>query len=423
MVRTRNGNGPSAVATGGCPPRVGGAAPESAGQERAREAEHTLAQASDQLAASRDPDMLLDAIARLVLPALGDWCLIAPVDAEGNPERPVIRLAGPAMAPAMEEPPHREADRRVADESAPDLAAELTADPGQRDRFRRLGVGAYISAPLRAGERTLGALAVVSVAPARRYDQRDQALVEELARRAALVLDNLTLRRALAARESELQDLVGRMLQEQEEERRRIAYDLHDGLAQLAASAHQHLQAYDYRHRPRPPLEQEEIDQILAVTQQAVQEARRVIASLRPIALDDFGLGVALRRQVEYLRAHGWQIAYRDGLKGERFPPTVETALFRVAQEALNNVRKHARTTRATIDLARAGESLTLRVRDEGIGFAPEAAREDGAPGERIGLRGMHERVNLLGGTLHVTSIPGSGTQVTATVPVPAARP
>ena len=144
----------------------------------------------------------------------------------------------------------------------------------------------------------------------------------------------------------------------------------------------------------------------------------RIIADLRPTVLDDFGLAAALRLQVEERQADGWQIVYHETLAGERLPPMVETALFRVAQEALTNVRKHAGTTRVRITLARDAQAVYLTVHDRGAGFAPDAERRGGPPGERVGLAGMRERVALLGGRCQVDSRPGAGTRVVAWVPL-----
>jgi signal transduction histidine kinase len=100
----------------------------------------------------------------------------------------------------------------------------------------------------------------------------------------------------------------------------------------------------------------------------------------------------------------------------------VETALYRVAQEALTNVQKHARTNQAHIKLARRGRKVRLEVRDEGRGFDPATVSGNGGPGERVGLSGMRERVALLGGELKITSKPGAGTSLMAEVPLPASE-
>jgi signal transduction histidine kinase len=133
--------------------------------------------------------------------------------------------------------------------------------------------------------------------------------------------------------------------------------------------------------------------------------------------LDDFGLA-ALRLQVETLRSEGWEITYDESLWDERISATLETALYRVAQEALTNVRKHADTTRVRLNLGRLGQEIRLRVRDLGRGFSKTELVSGGGPGERVGISGMEERVALLGGTFRVLSRPGAGTLLVARVPL-----
>jgi PAS domain S-box-containing protein len=203
-----------------------------------------------------------------------------------------------------------------------------------------------------------------------------------------------------------------------EEERHHVAYELHDGLAQVAASAHQHLQAFASHYRPHSPQARKELDQVLELAQRSVREARRLIAGLRPTALDDFGLATALRLQVEARRTDGWTITYGETLGTERLPPTIETTLFGVAQESLTNARKHAGTTRARLALERHGSTIRLEVQDWGCGFEPLAVLQEASLGEHIGLREMQERVELVGGHLMISSRPGDGTLVVAEVPL-----
>jgi signal transduction histidine kinase len=149
-----------------------------------------------------------------------------------------------------------------------------------------------------------------------------------------------------------------------------------------------------------------------------VREARRVVANLRPTTLDDFGLAAALHLQVEELRAEGWHVTYQEALGPVRLSPLVETALFRVAQEALTNARKHAQTTEVRVQLERAGAEVRLVVEDAGRGFVPEAIMPGTADGERVGLPGMRERVAMLGGYCVVESHPSAGTRVSVAVPL-----
>lgn len=202
-----------------------------------------------------------------------------------------------------------------------------------------------------------------------------------------------------------------------EDERRFVAYELHDGLAQVAASAHQHLQAFASHYHPRSPQARQELEQALELAQHSVREARRLIAGLRPTILEDFGLAAALRLQVETRRSDGWAIFYRESLQSERLPPAIETTLFGVTQEALTNIQKHAQTTLVRLVLERRGKIIRLEVQDWGCGFEPCALSGARGPGEHMGIRGMRERVELVGGHLTVSSKPGRGTLVVAETP------
>ena len=139
-------------------------------------------------------------------------------------------------------------------------------------------------------------------------------------------------------------------------------------------------------------------------------------ADLRPTTLDDLGLAATISQEVERLREEGYQVDYQGELGEERLPVVAETALFRVAQEALTNVRKHAQAQRVRIELRRREDEVRLEVQDYGRGFDPTAASLRSGPGERVGLAGMQERINMLGGRLEVHSEPEGGTCVVATI-------
>jgi PAS domain S-box-containing protein len=246
--------------------------------------------------------------------------------------------------------------------------------------------------------------------------QYEETLIS-LANQGASALENARLYAELAERENRLQDLIRKLITAQEEERRKVSYEVHDGLAQTAAGAHQLLQAFARQHPPTSEKGSLDLARVLQLVQQTVGEARYVIADLRPTALDDFGLAAAVRLQVEKISSEGSQVDYEEALGDERLPPEVETALFRVAQEALTNVHKHAPSARVRITLRRLNDSVRLQVRDWGPGFNPEKITDGGGPGERLGLSSMRERVALLGGDLEVHSKPGEGTEVVAEIP------
>jgi PAS domain S-box-containing protein len=283
--------------------------------------------------------------------------------------------------------------------------------PGDADR--RYRVGLYL--PLLVRGRPIGVLEAYG--PEALTEKQNEETLISLANQGASALENARLYADLAERENRLQNLIGEFITAQEEERRKVAYEVHDGLAQTAAGAHQLLQAFARRHPPTSEEGRKDLARALELVQQTVGEARYVIADLRPTALDDFGLGAAVRLQVEKIGAEGRQVDYEEALGDERLPAQVETALFRVVQEAINNVRKHAPSARVRIALRRLNNGVRLQVRDWGPGFDPEKATAGGGPGERLGLSSMRERMALLGGRLEVRSRPGEGTEVVAEIP------
>jgi PAS domain S-box-containing protein len=254
------------------------------------------------------------------------------------------------------------------------------------------------------------------------HDITERKQAEKEVRRLNATLEKRVAERTaqLAERERQLEDLVSKLITAQEEERRLLAYEVHDGLIQMAIATQRYIQTFADTHPPGSKVRPGELDRALELARQTVQEARRVVKGLRPTTLDDFGLATAVRQRVEELQNDGWEIGYEETLGGERLPTEVEITLYRVTQEALNNVQKHARTTMARVALTHRGGKVRLEVRDEGRGFDPSAVSGEEGPVERIGLSSMRERVALLGGELEIRSKPGAGTSLVAEVPLPA---
>jgi len=281
------------------------------------------------------------------------------------------------------------------------------------DPEERYLVGLYL--PLLVQDRLIGILE--SYGSDALMERQNVETLLSLANQGASALENARLYADLAERENRLQDLIRKLITAQEEERRKVSYEVHDGLAQTAAGAHQLLQAFARPHTPTSEEGRKDLARVLQLVQQTVGEARYVIADLRPTALDDLGLGAAVRLQVEKISDEGCQIDYKETLGDGRLPSEVETAMFRVTQEALTNIRKHAPSARVKITLEYLDSSVHLNVRDWGPGFDLEKATDGGGPGERLGLSSMRERVALLGGRLEIHSRPGEGTEVVAEIP------
>jgi PAS domain S-box-containing protein len=314
-----------------------------------------------------------------------------------------------ALWPRARFTPEAESARRAALEDQEQRLFQLR-HPSSEDR---LLTGLML--PLRAKDYVLGVLEVYG--PKALGEGDTVEILNSLASQAASALENALLYEELEEREHALQDLVGKLLGTQEEERRRVAYEVHDGLAQAAAAAHQHLQTFGKRYPLSGERRERDFQRILRLVRGTVSDARRIIANLRPTALDDLGLAAAISLEVDNLQEEGYQVDYEDDLGDVRLKQTVEIALFRVAQEALTNMRKHAQTSQVRIALRRQGEMVRLEVEDSGKGFDPNASYLQNGPGERVGFAGMRERVSMLGGRLEIHSQPGFGTSITATVP------
>jgi len=197
-----------------------------------------------------------------------------------------------------------------------------------------------------------------------------------------------------------------------EEQTRRISHQLHDEAGQLLASVHL---AIDDLVPDLTPRQGERLLRVKDLLDKIEEQLRRLSHELRPTILDDLGLVAAL----EFL---GAGVSARNGLKvsvegepGERYPGPVETVLYRIVQEALNNVSKHAHASRVTIAVCRDDRHVFCSVRDNGVGFDPTAARVGVGC---IGLIGMRERLTPLGGSLSIDAAPGRGTQIAVTIPL-----
>jgi PAS domain S-box-containing protein len=342
-----------------------------------------------------------------------DAAAIDLLDAQGRPSE--WRCAGSegVLATVREDPAIRTAVREVS--KTGQLRSLGLEQPSSPEAARCLKA---LLLPLRVRNHVIGVLEAYGPEEALAEKEAVETLAT-LANQAASALENARLYEDLAERERRLENLVERLVAAQEEERRRVAYEVHDGLTQLAVAAHQRLEIFEEDYA-LPSQGRQELQEVIGLARRTVAEARRVIADLRPTTLDDFGLAAAIRMQVEDLRKEDYQVDYEEALGEAPLPVALETTLFRVAKEALNNARKHAQTARLRVVLARRDGRVRLEIRDWGRGFEPvELEHNAGGPGERVGLSSMRERVALLGGEFEIRSEPGAGTSVVAEVPVP----
>jgi signal transduction histidine kinase len=306
-----------------------------------------------------------------------------------------------------------------------DLSATL--DVSSRDELGRMSeaYGALQQYMLEMGE-TAGEIAAgdlsAEVTPRSPEDTLGNAFVttiREIKERERAGAELERLNTELAARSTERQVLVQQLLSAQEDERRSVAHEIHDGPAQQLAAAQMFLEAFafsqeidldspdsDYLHRAKSSLDSSLI------------ETRRIMSGLRPAQLDDLGLADALSELLmELTELAEMELELTTGELADDLSPTTEITLYRVAQEATNNALKHSGGSRLEISLQSNGSVARLRVEDDGQGFNLEGV-EGPRAGERHGLVGMRERVELLGGEFSIESSATGGTTIAATIPL-----
>lgn len=248
-------------------------------------------------------------------------------------------------------------------------------------------------------------------------DDEDRGALDLLARLMATAIDRIDRTREreellgkLRERERQLEHLVGRIFTSQEDERRRVAHDLHDGVAQTAAALFRRLDALSERSPGS------EAAALAPIARSLVGELRGVIAGLRPTALDDLGISAAISSMADGLREEGYEVAFRQA-GPDRWPPVIETAFFRIAQEALTNIQKHAGGPCKVEIVLSAEPGLArwqLSVTDSGKGLLSEKNATHSEKGQKIGLEIMRERMMALGGELRVSPARDGGVEVRA---------
>jgi signal transduction histidine kinase len=268
-----------------------------------------------------------------------------------------------------------------------------------------------MGAPLRIGDTIVGVV-VVSAPPPRRFTHEDLKLLILVADRAAPAVERARLIETIDSGQERLKDLSRRLMRSEDEERRRIAVELHDDLGQLLMAAKISMASTErFLHGTGA---RSYLTEAIGYIDQAVQRVRDLALDLRPSVLDDLGLAAALRWCVDRFAQKARLETHLSIDAVPRLEPALETACFRLAQEALTNVVRHAKARHVWCDLHRLGDGLELSVRDDGIGFDVPAARARAIGGASLGLLGMEERVSLAGGEFEIRSEPGGGTRIQA---------
>ena len=366
----------------------------------------SLNEVGNALATETDLGGLLDLIARRLRELL-DARFVAVMLPAGDADLRFAAVAGEGGGEFLGRTLPRDSSKtgRVFERGQSERSDSLFDDPEvSRDVVRGFGVRTGLWVPLLVRSETIGVIAVHDkLTRDARFTDNDLRLAETFASRAAVAVD---LSQRIA------RDALRRIVDAQELERQRLARELHDETGQALSSILLGLKALD---------DQVESDGARAVVAEVrelvvatLRDVRQLAVDLRPKVLDDFGLVAALERLTETFAAQtGIGVRFESGLGEERLPLEVETALYRIVQESLTNVVKHARAGNVSIILARKPGAVVAVIEDDGRGFDPDDIRDGG-----FGLQGMRERVALLDGRLQIESSGESGTTLVADVPL-----
>jgi signal transduction histidine kinase len=368
----------------------------------------SLNEIGNALATETDLAVLLDLVARR-LRELIDARLVVVLLPAGDSELRFAAAVGEGAEGLVGQTLPRAGSKsgRVLERRRSERVDSVLDDPEvNQELTRKLAARTGVWVPLTARQRVIGVIEAhdkLGSATARFTDD-DLRLAETFAARAAVAVD---------LSERVARDALRRVVAAQELERRRLARELHDETGQALTSILLGLKPLEEALVGHPAHPAARGLRELVVT--ALQDVRRLAVELRPKVLDDFGLEAAVERLTEtFAEQTGMRVAFRSAMPEERLPAEIETALFRVVQEALTNVVKHARANRVSVLLTRNDSTVTAVIEDDGTGFDPAGAGDD-----RLGLAGMRERLALLDGTLEIDSGRGSGTTLVAEVPVP----
>jgi signal transduction histidine kinase len=366
----------------------------------------SLNEVANALASETDLHRLLDLVARRLRELL-DARIVTVVLPSGSGQLRFAAAAGEGGEELVGETVSQESSKsgRVLERGRSERVDAVLDDPDVSPEVTRLlaaRTGLWV--PLIVRGEAIGVLAAHDkLGPDARFTDTDLRLAETFASRAAVAVD---------LSERIARDALRRVVDAQELERRRLARELHDETGQALTSILLGLKSLE--ETVQTDESREATARLRELVVATLQDVRRLAVELRPSVLDDFGLVAALENLTSsFAEQTGITVDFETALGEQRVPGEVETALYRIVQESLTNVVKHARARRVSISLARMEGSVKAVVEDDGQGFDPAASADGG-----FGLIGMRERLALLGGRLRIESSPSAGTTIAADVPL-----
>jgi signal transduction histidine kinase len=279
----------------------------------------------------------------------------------------------------------------------------------------------WLLIPLVAKSDVIGLMGLHNSTAPRQFTSRDIKIATGIANQLAIAIDNTNLFSEVSSQKTALRRLSMRLTNVLEEERARISRELHDGIGQVLSGMLIGLDMLEEKVPASLQVVRRGLRQIKMLTEKTLDDLRRLSHDLRPSLLDDLGLLDALQWLADYLGERcGWSIQVIVDADFSRLSPEIETTLFRISQEALNNIKKHASASQVAIRLSQKEDVVQLEIEDNGRGFDPIALSENSYP-ERggIGLLSMQERASAMGGQLFIEAEAGKGTTLKVVIPWP----
>lgn len=286
-----------------------------------------------------------------------------------------------------------------------------------QNRDPESGSGFFLSVPLKSKNRTLGTMNIAC--PGDRYFTEDDfRLFDSIGHHIGLAIENSVLYQESRQKENLRGQILSQVIQAQEEERKRIARELHDEYGQMLTGLIMSIEAAE-KATTEPSRLRDKLVNLKAAAGKALDGMRRMTIDLRPSMLDDLGLAATVRTFLQTnLEEAGIQVKFSNNTSGENLSPEIKIALYRIIQEAINNITKYAEATTVMISLESGDGKITVTVEDDGCGFDVDRVFSARIGAQSLGLLGIQERATLLGGTFQIRSSEGHGTRLTVEVPV-----
>jgi len=312
---------------------------------------------------------------------------------------------------------------RVAQTGRPVVLEDISRDPHavRHDLISEEGIRAFVSVPLKSNDKVIAVMNIASYVP-ERFGAADVSLLCSIGDHLGTAIDQAWLYERLASATERYQTLLRHALTAQEQERKRIARELHDETSQAVTSLTLNLQALKEMAAMKGITDAEFLEQLEMTHSHGVyagNEIVKLMKELRPTLLDELGMPAAIHRYAkDTLRVKGIKVSAEFMDTDRRYAPEAEVTLFRVAQGAIGNILEHSEAKNASIKLQCNGSECILRIEDDGKGFDVSKVTRVDPGGRGVGVFTMKERVRLVGGNCHIESQPGRGTRVVVRIPV-----